>query len=123
LEIVNSEEADSLDTDTVISYVNELGQILRESSFVQRKTFISSFIGRIEVHPDRIIIDYTLPLPLETSRTSTREVLRIDRVGSGGWIRTNDLRVMSPTSFHCSTPRCDLSITPARQGVKVFHYS
>ena len=26
--------------------------------------------------------------------------------GSGGWIRTNGLRVMSPTSFHCSTPRC-----------------
>ena len=26
-------------------------------------------------------------------------------LGSGGWIRTNDLRVMSPTSFHCSTPR------------------
>ena len=25
--------------------------------------------------------------------------------GSGGWIRTNDLRVMSPTSCHCSTPR------------------
>ena len=26
-------------------------------------------------------------------------------VGSGGWIRTIDLRVMSPTSCHCSTPR------------------
>ena len=25
--------------------------------------------------------------------------------GSGGWIRTIDLRVMSPTSYHCSTPR------------------
>src|SRR5215211_2469118 len=27
------------------------------------------------------------------------------RIGSGGWIRTIDLRVMSPTSCHCSTPR------------------
>ena len=26
-------------------------------------------------------------------------------VGSGGRIRTGDLRVMSPTSYHCSTPR------------------
>src|SRR5579884_3132332 len=25
--------------------------------------------------------------------------------GSGGRIRTGDLRVMSPTSYHCSTPR------------------
>ncbi len=28
-------------------------------------------------------------------------------VGCGGWIRTNDLRVMSPTSCHCSTPQGD----------------
>ena len=28
--------------------------------------------------------------------------------GSGGWIRTTDLRVMSPTSCHCSTPRRSL---------------
>ena len=27
------------------------------------------------------------------------------RFGSGSWIRTNDLRVMSPTSYHCSIPR------------------
>ncbi len=27
------------------------------------------------------------------------------RPGSGEWIRTTDLRVMSPTSYHCSTPR------------------
>ena len=30
----------------------------------------------------------------------------IQQLGCGGWIRTNDLRVMSPTSYHCSTPRC-----------------
>src|SRR5262245_34512114 len=29
-------------------------------------------------------------------------------IGSGGWIRTTDLRVMSPTSCHCSTPRREL---------------
>ena len=29
----------------------------------------------------------------------------ITSVGSGGRIRTSDLRVMSPTSCHCSTPR------------------
>src|SRR5262245_12552702 len=30
---------------------------------------------------------------------------RVFGCGSGGWIRTTDLRVMSPTSCHCSTPR------------------
>ena len=29
-------------------------------------------------------------------------------LSSGEWIRTTDLRVMSPTSFHCSTPHQEL---------------
>src|SRR5690606_18898084 len=36
--------------------------------------------------------------------------------GSGGWIRTTDLRVMSPTSCHCSTRRCDGARTYAPSG-------
>jgi hypothetical protein len=38
---------------------------------------------------------------------------------SGAWIRTKDLRVMSPTSYHCSTPHQDLhfrTLTPLCQG-------
>src|SRR5581483_7329047 len=36
-------------------------------------------------------------------------------IGSGGGIRTHDLRVMSPTSCHCSTPRrCAPSQAPKR---------
>ena len=38
--------------------------------------------------------------------------------GSGSWIRTNDLRVMSPTSCHCSIPRWDsflaVALVPGR---------
>ena len=30
-------------------------------------------------------------------------------IGCRGWIWTTDLRVMSPTSYHCSTPRWNLS--------------
>src|SRR5579859_3397926 len=39
------------------------------------------------------------------------------RTGSGEWIRTTDLRVMSPTSYHCSTPRRQTRVyaTPARK--------
>jgi hypothetical protein len=29
-------------------------------------------------------------------------------LSSGAWIRTKDLRVMSPTSYHCSTPHQDM---------------
>jgi hypothetical protein len=55
------------------------------------------------------------PRPLDdggwSDRGSVRQKERAKRVcplalsGSGSWIRTNDLRVMSPTSYHCSIPR------------------
>ena len=32
-----------------------------------------------------------------------------EEIGSGGWNRTNDLQVMSLTSYLCSTPRYDLN--------------
>ena len=44
---------------------------------------------------------------------------------SGDWIRTNDLRVMSPTSYHCSTPHQSANYISAfvyRQA-KILYYS
>ena len=41
-------------------------------------------------------------------------------IGCGAWIRTKDLRVMSPTSCRCSTPRFGLYLAlfgPAGQGL------
>ncbi len=75
-----------MDTDTVIGYVKELEQILGEAPFLQRKTFIRSFVKRVEVSPKKVMVDYTIPLPLEKNRTSTREVLYTNSIGSGGWI-------------------------------------
>ncbi len=37
------------------------------------------------------------------------------RMGSGEWIRTTDLRVMSPTSYRCSTPRRTHAVYTMRQ--------
>src|SRR5690606_31832766 len=34
-------------------------------------------------------------------------------IGSGGWIRTNDLRVMSPTSYQTAPPRIKLFVNRA----------
>ena len=42
------------------------------------------------------------------------------RVGSGGWIRTNDLRVMSPTSYLCSTPHSIISSWKSAAKVALF---
>ena len=40
-----------------------------------------------------------------SATAKTTVALEVLPGGSGGWIRTIDLRVMSPTSCHCSTPR------------------
>ena len=40
--------------------------------------------------------------------------------GSGGWIRTNDLRVMSPTSYLCSTPHYVISLWKSSAKVLLF---
>ena len=45
--------------------------------------------------------ELSLRICIKKSRT---DVLLTFDFGSGGWIRTNDLRVMSPTSYLCSTP-------------------
>jgi site-specific DNA recombinase len=104
LSSIESNEPEKLDENEVISYVNELEQVLGEASFLQQKTFLRRFVKRVEINPKGIALDYTIPLPLEKNRTSTREVLCINKDGSGGWIRTNDLRVMNPSNFERMCP-------------------
>ena len=43
-------------------------------------------------------------------KKSRTDVLLTFDLGSGGRIRTDDLRVMSPTSYHCSTPHSLISL-------------
>jgi site-specific DNA recombinase len=83
---IESKTPETLDTAVVMGYARELGQVLEQASFLQQKTFLRSFVKRIEVNPQTVVLEYTIPLPLEKNRTSTREVLDINRIGSGGWI-------------------------------------
>ena len=102
---IESKNPEALDAKIVMSYVKELEQLLVQASFLQQKSFLRSFVKRVEVKPETIILDYTIPLPIKKNRTSSREVLDINRFGSGGWIRTNDLRVMGPISYHYESRR------------------
>ncbi len=43
--------------------------------------------------------------PKKSPKRKLEALLKI--IGSGGWIRTNDLRVMSPTSYQTAPPRTD----------------
>ena len=51
-------------------------------------------------------IDAIIPdKPKKSPKRKLEALLKI--IGSGGWIRTNDLRVMSPTSYQTAPPRTD----------------
>jgi len=79
---IESNSPEKLDSTEVMSYVNELEQVLSGSSFIQQKTFLRRFVKRVEINPNGVALDYTIPLPLEKDRTSTREVLCINKDGS-----------------------------------------
>lgn len=84
-----------LDRERILDYVRDLGGLLSQGTFVEQKNFLRSFIKKIEYRPGQVTVDYTIPMPVEESRKSEREVLSIDRVGSPSWIRTNNLAVNS----------------------------
>ena len=46
---------------------------------------------------------------LAEAKEKPDRIVSLSGFGSGGRIRTNDLRVMSPTSYHCSTPHSGYS--------------
>src|SRR5205085_7262298 len=57
-----------------------------------------------------------------SSTIYTTVALEVLITGSGGWIRTIDLRVMSPTSCHCSTPRWVNAVRASRsRGILVWY--
>jgi site-specific DNA recombinase len=84
-----------LDEEHVLDYVRDLGVLLSQGTFVEQKTFLRSFIKKVNFEPGQVTIDYTIPMPIEENRTSEREVLSLDKVGSPSWIRTNNLAVNS----------------------------
>jgi site-specific DNA recombinase len=81
---IESDEPEKLDENEVMSYVNELEQVLGEKSFLQQKTFLRRFVKRVEINPKGFVMDYTIPVPVDNNRTSTREVLYINKDGSPG---------------------------------------
>jgi hypothetical protein len=88
---MESKESETIAPSEVLDYARELKEVLGESSFMQRKTFLRSFVKRIEVNPNKVAVDYVLPLPPEKDGTSTREVLNTNRNGSAygicHWLR------------------------------------
>ena len=49
--------------ETVTRYVDDLRNLLQESSLTERKSFIRSFVKEVKVTGDEFLLTYTMPLP------------------------------------------------------------
>ena len=76
-------------------YLLDLQRILQSVSFLECKTFLGSFIRRIDFNKQQIGIEYTAPVPTGNGSTKTTEVLSVRGIGSPSRIRTYDLAVNS----------------------------
>lgn len=78
------------DTETVTRYVEDLRQVLSESSLVERKSFIKSFVKEVRVTGNEVCLTYTIPVSKQ--RITEKEIPVLSTVHYGGrlWIRTTD---------------------------------
>jgi len=76
------------DLETVTRYVNELRDLLNESSIAERKSFIRSFVKEVVVTGDKAELKYTIPLSNEGPMEESLGVPHIVRYGGPGEIRT-----------------------------------
>ena len=94
LDEMNREGPRRLDLQQIQEYVASLKSVLSSNSFLEQKSFLRSFIKRIELNMPQVVIDYAMPLPIE-GLTTTEEVLCIYKLGSPSRIRTYNLAVNS----------------------------
>jgi len=69
----------------VLQYVKELQCLLEESDICERRAFLRSFIESIQVDDGTITLNYTVPLPPDSSRQETVSVLGIVPTGPPQW--------------------------------------
>ena len=98
---MNDETPYMLNLEMIQEYVSSLKTLLSRSSFIEQKSFLRSFVKRIELNEPRIVIDYAMPIPVN-GLTTIEEVLRIDKSGSRGRIRTFDMAVNSRPLYRLS---------------------
>ena len=94
-ESIRDSKVKLLSASAVKACVGDLKALLGKGSIIEQKSFLRSFIKRIEVDLPRVLIEYTIPLKAKKAEPLTREVLSMDKTGSPGWTRTSNPLVNS----------------------------
>ena len=100
LDEMNQTDGSVFDQVEMNHYLEDLRTILQSASFLQCKTFLGTFIRRIDFSKEQVGIEYTVPVPIGNRLTKTTEVLPVRGVGSAGRTRTYDQSVNSRPLYH-----------------------
>ena len=93
---------------TVQAYPSDLRNILEESDFTDRKAFLRSFIKKIVVDAERVVVIHKLPQSVAGVSNEIEEVLPIEHVGGAEGGRT-------PYLFNAIESLSQLSYSPNSQ--------
>jgi site-specific DNA recombinase len=85
------------DSETVARYVADLHDLLNESSLVERKSFVRSFVKEVKVTGNEALLTYTIPMLPRGIIEEKLLVLPIVPISGAGGIRTPYLRDANAT--------------------------
>ncbi|GAI81368.1 unnamed protein product, partial [marine sediment metagenome] len=77
----DSDKEGELKSSEVKEYVSDLKNLLSNGTIIEQKSFIKSFIKRIEINLPKVMIDYTVPLKIKKAEHLTKEVLPLELFG------------------------------------------
>ena len=93
-ESIQGAKVELLEGSIVKAYVDDLKALLSKGSIVEQKSFLRSFIKRVEVNPPQVVIDYTIPLSTKKVEPLAREVLPFEYSGSPSKLKDRTFRAV-----------------------------
>ena len=88
------------DAETVTRSVNELNELLNNSQFTEKKSFVRTFVKEVKVTDNEVLITYTIPMLPNGNDEDKLSVLSFGHDGGPGRYRTCDQSVMSRPLYH-----------------------
>ncbi len=82
IENIREAKVELLEASVVRAYVDDLKALLSKGSIVEQKSFLRSFVARIEVNLPQGVVNYTIPLKTQKVEPLKREVLPFAYDGS-----------------------------------------
>jgi hypothetical protein len=76
--------------ETVTGYVSDLRNLLEESPFPERRSFIKSFVKDVEVTGNQVLLTYTIPMQPHKMKGESIDVSLIGHYGGAEGTRTPD---------------------------------